>query len=331
MGWLDKKELFNKKFENFVEKKETEDRKREVGKFPRFSIGKKDRGTFEVRFLPDPNLNFYKEIFYHLWQKEDGGFQFVPCAKTHGPDVFCPWCRVSYSLYKSSSDRDKEEAKNYKRKNKFVGNILVVDDPRDSEVEKDDDKNTGKNRIYEFPSTVESKIKNELKDRKNGLGPAVFDPENGHNFILKVESKGEWPNYENSMFARKPSAVGSTPEEVEQIMDGTFDLDEVIADIENEFTPQKHIEILKDTMMIDISGVREEIKKYWDIDIEGGEEPNLDELNQGKKESVKKETEEVTSKMDTLPWDDEEEKKDEEDFSLEEKDILAELESLANS
>ncbi|MFW6026787.1 MAG: hypothetical protein ACOCRX_10640, partial [Candidatus Woesearchaeota archaeon] len=70
------------------------------------------------------------------------------CPKTFNFENPCPICSVTSKLYKGTED-DKKEAGRYKRKQKFVSNIFVVDDPRDSEKEKDD-KASGKVLIYEF-------------------------------------------------------------------------------------------------------------------------------------------------------------------------------------
>jgi len=116
-----------------------------------------------------------------------------------------------------------------KRKERFVANWYVVDDPRDKKATKEDDKASGKVFIYAFPSKVEEKLKAE-EDEKNGLGPAVFDPgEDGYNFILKVKStkpdanNKTFPDYSNSTFARRPSALGKE-DEIEKIMESRHKL-----------------------------------------------------------------------------------------------------------
>ena len=214
--------------------------------------------VYEGRFLQDPEGIFYKKYYYHMFSYGES-WKFLFCDKTHNFDNFCPWCSATQKLYAGSA-ADKKAAGNYKRKEKFVSNFYIVDDPRDVESE-DDRKNSGKVLLYEFPTKLESKIKNELTDKKNGLGLSIFDPsDDGYNFIIKVKStKAQadgkvWPEYSDSVFARKSSALG-TDAEIKQIMSERHNIREYLESM--HVIDETHISLLQNEMLWQI------VEKDW--------------------------------------------------------------------
>lgn len=212
------------------------------------------------RFLPDPKGVFYKNYFYHMY-KSGEKWVFVICPKSDNFDNYCPFCSVASKLYMGSA-ADKQMAQNYKRKQKFVSNFYIQDDPRDADRE-DEQKVNKTVKLYEFPQKVEMKLKEEITDDENGLGPAIFDPSaEGYSFIIKVlstkpEANGKvWPDYTNSAFARKATALGSD-EEIKQIMQQCIDINEYL---DNEkVTEEEMIRLIKDEMLYDL--IKDEYEK----------------------------------------------------------------------
>jgi hypothetical protein len=255
----------NDAFDKFVEQKKQEKEPVNTGGFKRkMEMMWKNpvRGTTEKakvytgRFLVDPKGQYYKKYHFHAFMLGDK-FQSHLCPKTFNFDNFCPWCSATMKLY-SGTTADKKSAKNYKRKDKYLSNFYIVDDPRDHE---NDDKVNGSVKIYEFPMKLEAKVKEQVTDKKNGLGAAIFDPgEDGFDLLIKILSTKkdqfgkEWPDYSLSDFSRKSYALG-TDEEIETIMKSTIDLDEYLELMErdDEFT----VEALKQAMLWDL------IKDDW--------------------------------------------------------------------
>jgi len=190
-----------------------------------------DPKTYKVRLLPDKNGNFYFKFYYHFFQTEDKKTYNIKCEKTHGMDKFCPWCYVNQQLWKGNSS-DQKLAYRYKRSERFVSNVYIINDPRDADVEKDR-KVAGTVRLYELPAAVEGKIANELTNDDEGFGSAIFDPENGHDLLIKIaakkpdKNKNIWPDYSLTEFSRKPRAIGNE-EEIKEIMESVYDLNEFI-------------------------------------------------------------------------------------------------------
>lgn len=208
---------------------------------------------YQVRMLPDPDGNFYKKYHYHMF-KSGESWNFIMCPKTHGMDVYCPWCAITQLLYQGS-EADKKRAKNYKRKDKFVGNTFIVHDPRDAN-EQDESKHwQGKTFLYEFPATVEGQIKKEITDTENGWGPVIFDPEEGHNLLLRIGAKKpdpngkSWPDYSQTSFTKKPSAISDSDDGIETIMGTVQSIDEYLE--ASAWTADKHEELLKSEMVWD--------------------------------------------------------------------------------
>ncbi|MFW6129965.1 MAG: hypothetical protein ACOC56_02200 [Atribacterota bacterium] len=256
--WIDD-DVFN----NFVKEKkeEEENNKRNYETFnyvwpnPQKGTAKKP-SIYTIRFMMDKNKKFYEKYFYHFYKVGDEYFSCL-CPKTWDFKAFCPHCCVSSTLYAGNKD-DKSLARIYNRKLRFVGNILVVDDPRDEERD-DDDKMEGKVKIYEFPETIEKKLKEELRDDENTLKKRIFDPgPEGYDFILKIGIKKskdqEWPDYNLSQFARKPRAIGSDSE-IEEYMNSTYDLIKHLK--AKEKTDEEVMEVLKSQMLFDL------VKESW--------------------------------------------------------------------
>lgn len=246
-------------FAEFVEQKTQEQEQTPAGPrrldiiWPTPERGTPDRPKiYEGRFLPDPNGKFYMKYSYHMFYSGEK-WNFLLCPKTWGMDNFCPWCSVTSKLYMGNKE-DKKMAYEYKRKEKFVSNFFIQDDPRDAE-RNDEEKMKGTVKIYEFPGKVESKLKAEITDTRHGIGPGIFDPgEEGHTFILKVKSTKPkdgktWPDYSDSLFARRPEALGSA-DEIRELMNNRYDLEEYVRSMER---PEEDvINLLKAEMVWDL-------------------------------------------------------------------------------
>jgi len=196
-----------------------------------------DKGTsdtpniYEGRLLPDPKGKFTRKYYYHMF-KSGENWLFALCPKTFDFSNFCPFCSITQKLYKGSAS-DKAMASNYKRKQKHITNFYVISDPRDEKISDDDQKSANKVKLYEFPDKLESKITQETLDKEHGAGDSIFDPEDGYNFIIKVKStkasaSGQiFPDYSDSVFARKATSLG-TDDEIKAIMASTTSLDDYL-------------------------------------------------------------------------------------------------------
>ena len=224
-----------------------------------------DKGTvdkpkiYEGRYLSDPKGKFTLKYMYHLFQSGET-WKFFLCPKTWAFENWCPFCSVTTKLYQGTA-ADKKSAYNYKRKQRHAGNWYVADDPRDVDEQDDARKVTGTVRVWEFPDKIESKLRQEIVDKKNGLGASIFDPgEEGFNFIVKVRSTKPnrdgkiFPDYSDSTFARRSGSLG-TDNEIKTILSQTRDLEEYVKSL--EMGDDELIETLKAEMLWEM------IKEEW--------------------------------------------------------------------
>lgn len=216
---------------------------------------------YQLRFLMDPKDNFYKSYHYHMYySKSEEKWQFVLCPKTFDFGTFCPFCAAVSKLYLGSKD-DKRVAYLFKRKAKHCCNVFVVKDPRDAD-KIEEERSTGRVLVYEFPTAVEKKIKAEQNDSEFGAGFSLWDPgESGFSFLLIVGStkpvqeegpnKGKvFPNYDNSKFSSKPSAMADSDDVIEQAMEARHDLDEYLQTMVR--SDEDMIKMLKKEMLWDL-------------------------------------------------------------------------------
>ena len=260
--------------------------------------------VYEGRFLQHPSNKPYLKYYYHMWQSGENWI-FALCPKTEDYKNFCPLCAANAKLY-NGTGQDKKQAYAIKRKERFVGNWYVVKDPRDAEKD-DENKVVGKVKLYEFPSKVEQKLKNEVIDSDEGYGDQIFDPsESGRNFIIKVlstkkdDNGRQWPDYSTSTFSRSQSALGSD-DEIEKIMEQCVDLAEYIKSM--EMSKDKMVEILKNEFLWEL--VEDECIKngYKDVAVEKPKEAQ----EEAPKEEAPKDDD---KKEEDPPWDTGEEAKE---------------------
>ncbi len=324
------------KFEEFREERENDNSTEKQVSFARKwknpqmgTINKPNE--YHLRMLPDTDGNFYKKMMYHMFQSGESWY-FIMCPKTHGMDNYCPWCAVTQLLYQGST-ADKKKAGQLKRKEKFVGNTYIVKDPRDANEQDPEKHFTGNTYLYEFPGVVEGQIKKEITDTENGWGYVIFDPAEGHNMILRIgakkpdANKKTWPDYTQSTFAKKPTALADTDEGIEEIMETVQSLTEYL---DNSMkSTEEHEEILRSEMLWD--DVEEEFERHMKAS-EVEEKVKEKAKTSTKKSEPKSEEDQQEAPKKKASEEDQQEapkkKASEEDISQSDQALLDELSSL---
>lgn len=295
----------NKKFSDFVNKikqdeEASENSKQSFGKmFPKYS--QPYDTSYTLRFLPalkdnDPE-EFTRKIFFHSIQSQsDGSWKYIVCPWTY-EEKRCPICRIVSKLYASSENEDHEIAYKLKRQQKWISNVYVVHDPRDSNKDNEEDKTTGKVKVLEFGKQIYTKVKNASDlNSKTGVGAGVIDPEDGYEFILKVVKKKEYPNYEESDFSRKSSPLADSDEKIKEILDNVHSLEDYkeskktsIDDIMKFLEDEMLIDYLEDSEKISLTEKKEESKlDSLEEDVETKDEEEQEEIEESEDEFLKK-------------------------------------------
>jgi len=300
--WI-KKELFEKHLEEREKEKSQQQpkmiRSEKVWPSPKPGTTEEPE-TYQVRFLPDPKGKLMKKYYYHLWRSGDKWIN-VLCPKTHDFSNWCPICSTVSALY-NGSEEDKKIARDMKRKERFVANIYIVDDPRDKNAKDESSKMGGKVRLYEFPSKVAEKLEQE-NDPKEGLQEAAWDAGiDGHDFIIKIKltkpdgNKNQFPEYASSIFSRKPSSIG-TDGEIEKILNSTYDIEEHISLLEKDDKWMKDI--------ITAEGLFKLVEREWNkrhnspsVQVNEGEDDVPFEVTEKKTESFS--DEDILKELDNM-------------------------------
>jgi len=231
-------------------------------RFYKISKDKDGNGTVIVRFLPSFNkdrtaLNTHvlKKVHALQWEKHFPGKdkperrwkpEFM-CPKTISSDHSCPVCDYGWDMYNELKEAGevKDKYDLYRRaftnSEKVITNILIVKDELHPE-------NNGKVFLFElsktvlamFPKEVE-KVKEMTDDDKKASGcPSdmkVFDPFNvmcSKNICLKFKDKKfvtiPADYWGSSYFTNSFSAIATSMEETQKLVESTHCLDEFISD-----------------------------------------------------------------------------------------------------
>jgi len=288
---------------------------------PKMGSNKKPK-EYHMRLLSDPNQDFYKKYHYHMFQSGES-WNFIMCPKTKDMDAYCPWCQATQMLYKGSAS-DKKRAYTYKRKDKFVGNVYIVKDPRDSDETDSDKMLTGKTFLYNFPQTIETLIKKEITDTENGWGYDIFDPEAGYNLIINIGAKKPdkngkvWPDYSLTTFAKRPSGISDSEEGIEEIMETCQSITEYIDN--SLWTTEKHKALLKSEMLFeDVEDQFMRHMKFEETDNQTDDQDKPAESNKPAKQSKPKKSVKTPEKQEETPDDSDD---------MSDADLLAELDNM---
>lgn len=195
------------------------------------NVLKLDAGnTYLVRIIPnvkDPKATFLHYTHHGFNSNATGQYVDATCPRAYGDK--CPICEARFKLYKTKDPSDKELAYRIRDQEKHYVNIYVIDDPVNKE-------NNGTVKLLRFGKRVHDKIVEATEgDDALEFGSRIFDlSENGCNFKIKVESvsdtvtKRQFVNYSNSRFTAASAIPGMTPEKLQEVYEGIFDLKQLV-------------------------------------------------------------------------------------------------------
>lgn len=150
-------------------------------------------GFAVIRFLPavDGEDVPWVRIFTHGF-KGPGGWYIENSLTTIGKKD--PISEMNTVLWNSGNEKDKEIARDRKRKLSYIANILVVSDPKHPE-------NEGKTFLFKFGKKIFDKIMEKIQPEfADDQIVNVFDFWQGANFKLKIRKVAGFTNYDKSEF-----------------------------------------------------------------------------------------------------------------------------------
>lgn len=181
-----------------------------------------------VRFIPniaDPKATFFHYSHHGFTSLSTGQYVDATCPRSFGER--CVICEARFKLYKTKKEDDKELAYAIRAHDKHLANIYVVSDPTNSE-------NEGQVKILRFGKRIYDKVLSATEgDDADEFGSRVYDlSENGCNFKIKVETASEgnrkYINYNNSRFTSPGAVPNMTPEKLQEVYAGIFDLTKIV-------------------------------------------------------------------------------------------------------
>lgn len=204
--------------------------------------------TYTVRLLPytkDPKKTFF-HYFTHGWTSYATG-QYVAALSLQTFGERDPIAEERYRVLRTGTEAEKEKAKSIGRSEKWLVNVLVVNDPVNPD-------NNGKVKILRYGKQLQKIISDAIEgEDADELGARIFDlSPNGCNLKIKVEKQGDYPSYVSSKFAM-PSALPDIDDtKAKKIYDNAFELDKVFTvksqdELKALLQEHFHCTVVKDT------------------------------------------------------------------------------------
>ena len=185
---------------------------------------KSGRGYARIRFLPAPKNEElpWARFYQHNFKGPTGAWLVENCLTTRG-NAPCPICKSNSEYWNKGDDANQKIARDRKRKQQFIANILVLEDPSHPE-------NNGKVFLFKYGVKIQDKIMDAIEPKYPDQVP--FNPFHlweGADFKLKAEKKDGFTNYDKSEFATA-AAVTGTDKELEKIWESEYSIAEFVSD-----------------------------------------------------------------------------------------------------
>ena len=180
---------------------------------------KAGNGYAVIRFLPGDAEAATPWIRYwdHAFKGPTGQWYIEKSLTSIGQQD--PLSELNSKMWNSGIDADKAVVRQRKRNLRYVSNVLIVSDPSAPE-------NEGQVKLYRFGKKIFDKIMDSMQPQFPDEAPVnPFDMWEGADFTVKIRKVEGYPNYDASSF-KAPAAVPGTDEELEEIYNKQFDLNE---------------------------------------------------------------------------------------------------------
>ena len=191
--------------------------------------------TYTLRLIP--NLENIEKTFFHhfvhnMTSKATGSFMSALSLQTFGERD--PIAEARWKLYKSENPKEKELAKDIQRKEQWMLNVYVVEDPSNPE-------NNGTVKILRFGPQIKKIIDDAMEgEGAEEFGSRIFDlGKDGVNLKIKAEKQGDYTTFQASRFSSVPR-IDLDEDQQEKIYSSIHDLEQIY--------PVKTFDELKDIL-----------------------------------------------------------------------------------
>lgn len=179
--------------------------------------------VYTVRIVP--NVESPEKTFFHYFTQGWNSFSTGRYISTISPQTWGerdPISETRYRLLKHGSEEEKEKAETLFRRESWLANIYVVDDP-------DNPENNGKMKLLRFGKQLHKIIMDAVEgEDSDEFGARIFDmSKNGCNLKIKAEKQGEFPTYVSSRFAAPSKLPDIGDSEADNLYSEITNLEEV--------------------------------------------------------------------------------------------------------
>lgn len=183
------------------------------------TVDKAGNGYAVLRFLPESEGAELPWVRYwdHGFKGPTGQWYIEKSLTSIGQQD--PVSESNSRLWNSGDDRDKEIARERKRRLHYVSNVLIESDPSNPA-------NEGQVFLFVYGKKIFDKIMDVMQPQFQDEDPMnPFDFWEGASFKLKIRNVEGYRNYDKSEFA-SPKALSESESELEEIYSRVFDLSE---------------------------------------------------------------------------------------------------------
>tara|TARA_R110000868_G_scaffold79604_23_gene226459 strand:+ start:2678 stop:3613 length:936 start_codon:yes stop_codon:yes gene_type:complete len=181
-------------------------------------------GYAKIRFLIAPKGEeiSWARTFSHGFQGPAGGWFIENCPTTL--ERTCPVCAENNRLWKTDIESNKNIARDRKRKQQWISNILVLEDTAHPE-------NNGKVFLFKYGKKIFDKVNEKLEPQFPDQKPSnPYDLWEGSDFKLKAQKVGGFQNYDKSSFDEPSELFPGDDAAKEAVWEQEYPLQEFLKD-----------------------------------------------------------------------------------------------------
>jgi hypothetical protein len=183
---------------------------------------KAGNGYAVIRFLPSLNETGTPWVRYweHAFKGPTGQWYIEKSLTSIGQQD--PIAELNGKMWNSGIESDKAVVRQRKRNLRYVTNALIISDPANPE-------NEGKVKLFRFGKKIFDKIMDVMQPKFPDETPInPFDMWEGADFVIKVRTVENYPNFDTSSFKSSKALFDGNDEKLEEIYNKQYDLNEWI-------------------------------------------------------------------------------------------------------
>lgn len=181
-------------------------------------------GYAVIRFLPAPDGEEYPfvKLYSHGFKDERTNKWYIENSRTTLGESD-PVSDANTELWNTGIPANQEIVRKRKRRQSYISNILVIDDPKNPQ-------NNGKVFLYKYGQRIFQKIEGALKPEFQDETPFnPFDLWEGANFKLKARKLDGQRSYDKSEFSAPEALFGGDDDALEKLWKSQYSLQAEIA------------------------------------------------------------------------------------------------------